>query len=188
MRIASTNGASGSGLLNVSGPPAKMNGCRVARECVRLAREILGANGVSDEYQTGRHFCNIEGVHTYEGTDDIHSLIIGQALTPDGLCDLGNNQVRAAVMHAAAVSGSPRLGDVVRALLAEAEMQKVTWPGWGEVTQGTMAVTGMVIGRSNLPLAHEGDALFHIAITEGDGTAEHAVAQFKARHDADTPA
>jgi glutaryl-CoA dehydrogenase len=60
---------------------AKMNGCRVARECVRLAREMLGASGVSDEYQTGRHFCNMEAVYTYEGTDDIHTLIVGEALT-----------------------------------------------------------------------------------------------------------
>jgi glutaryl-CoA dehydrogenase len=60
---------------------AKMNGCRVARECTHLAREILGANGVADEYQTGRHFCNIEAVLTYEGTDDIHTLIVGQRLT-----------------------------------------------------------------------------------------------------------
>ncbi len=60
---------------------AKMNGCRVARECTHLAREILGANGIEHEYQVGRHFCNIEGVYTYEGTDDIHTLIIGEVLT-----------------------------------------------------------------------------------------------------------
>jgi glutaryl-CoA dehydrogenase len=60
---------------------AKMNGCRVARECSRYAREMLGANGLADEYQTGRHFCNIEAVYTYEGTDDIHTLILGEALT-----------------------------------------------------------------------------------------------------------
>jgi glutaryl-CoA dehydrogenase len=60
---------------------AKMNGCRTARECCRYAREMLGANGLADEYQTGRHFCNIEAVYTYEGTDDIHTLILGEALT-----------------------------------------------------------------------------------------------------------
>jgi glutaryl-CoA dehydrogenase len=60
---------------------AKMNGCRVARECTHFAREILGANGIADDYQTGRHFCNIEAVYTYEGTDDIHTLIVGQELT-----------------------------------------------------------------------------------------------------------
>jgi glutaryl-CoA dehydrogenase len=60
---------------------AKMNGCRVARECTHFAREMLGANGIADDYQTGRHFCNIEAVYTYEGTDDIHTLIVGQQLT-----------------------------------------------------------------------------------------------------------
>ncbi len=60
---------------------AKMNGCRVARECTHFAREILGASGIADDYQTGRHFCNIEAVYTYEGTDDIHTLIVGQQVT-----------------------------------------------------------------------------------------------------------
>jgi glutaryl-CoA dehydrogenase len=60
---------------------AKRNNVWLARECARLAREILGANGIADEYQTGRHFCNIEAVYTYEGTHDIHTLIIGEALT-----------------------------------------------------------------------------------------------------------
>ena len=60
---------------------AKRNNIWLARECARLAREILGANGIADEYQTGRHFCNIEAVYTYEGTHDIHTLIVGEALT-----------------------------------------------------------------------------------------------------------
>jgi glutaryl-CoA dehydrogenase len=59
----------------------KRNNIWVARECARLAREILGANGIMDEYQVGRHFCNIEAVYTYEGTHDIHTLILGEALT-----------------------------------------------------------------------------------------------------------
>ncbi len=59
----------------------KRNNVWVARECARLAREMLGANGITDEYQVGRHFCNIESVYTYEGTHDIHTLILGQALT-----------------------------------------------------------------------------------------------------------
>lgn len=59
----------------------KRNNIWVARECARLAREILGANGITDEYQVGRHFCNIESVYTYEGTHDIHTLILGEALT-----------------------------------------------------------------------------------------------------------
>jgi glutaryl-CoA dehydrogenase len=60
---------------------AKRNNVWVARECAKLAREILGANGIADEYQSGRHFCNIEAVYTYEGTHDIHTLIVGEALT-----------------------------------------------------------------------------------------------------------
>jgi glutaryl-CoA dehydrogenase len=60
---------------------AKRNNVWLARECARLAREILGANGIADEYQAGRHFCNIEAVYTYEGTHDIHTLILGEALT-----------------------------------------------------------------------------------------------------------
>jgi len=42
---------------------------------------ILGANGVTDEYQCGRHMLNLESVYTYEGTHDMHSLIVGQAIT-----------------------------------------------------------------------------------------------------------
>jgi glutaryl-CoA dehydrogenase len=59
----------------------KRNNVWVARECARLAREILGANGIMHEYQVGRHLCNIEAVYTYEGTHDIHTLILGEALT-----------------------------------------------------------------------------------------------------------
>src|SRR6266850_21702 len=59
----------------------KRNNIWVARECARLAREILGASGITDEYQAGRHMCNIESVYTYEGTHDIHTLILGEALT-----------------------------------------------------------------------------------------------------------
>jgi len=60
---------------------AKRNNVWVAREAARRAREILGANGIADEFQAGRHFCNIEAVYTYEGTHDIHTLIVGEALT-----------------------------------------------------------------------------------------------------------
>ncbi len=59
----------------------KRNNVWVARECARLAREILGASGIMDEYQAFRHLCNIESVYTYEGTHDIHTLILGEALT-----------------------------------------------------------------------------------------------------------
>lgn len=60
---------------------AKMNNVQIALQCARTAREILGANGITDEYQCGRHMNNLESVYTYEGTHDIHTLIIGEAIT-----------------------------------------------------------------------------------------------------------
>lgn len=59
----------------------KRNNVWVARECARLAREILGANGIVDDYPVIRHMLNIESVFTYEGTHDIHGLILGEAVT-----------------------------------------------------------------------------------------------------------
>ena len=60
---------------------AKRNGCRTARNAAHLAREILGASGILHEYPIARHFCNIEAVYTYEGTDDIHTLVLGDRIT-----------------------------------------------------------------------------------------------------------
>ncbi len=60
---------------------AKRNNVYWAREIARDARDILGANGVTDEYQCGRHMLNLESVYTYEGTHDIHTLVIGQDIT-----------------------------------------------------------------------------------------------------------
>ncbi|HKY33227.1 MAG TPA: acyl-CoA dehydrogenase family protein [Candidatus Polarisedimenticolia bacterium] len=60
---------------------AKMNNVWMALECARLGRDVLGANGTHDEYQVGRHMCNLEAVKTYEGTHDIHVLVVGEALT-----------------------------------------------------------------------------------------------------------
>jgi glutaryl-CoA dehydrogenase len=59
----------------------KRNNVWVARECAKLAREILGANGIVDDYPVIRHMMNIESVYTYEGTHDIHGLVIGEAIT-----------------------------------------------------------------------------------------------------------
>jgi len=53
----------------------------IALECARTARDMLGANGVSDEYPVIRHMLNLESVKTYEGTHDIHNLVIGEAVT-----------------------------------------------------------------------------------------------------------
>jgi glutaryl-CoA dehydrogenase len=60
---------------------AKRNNVRMARDIARDARDLLGANGVTDEYQAGRHMCNLESVFTYEGTDHIHTLVLGQDIT-----------------------------------------------------------------------------------------------------------
>src|SRR5262245_32208406 len=60
---------------------AKRNNVWMALECARLSRDILGANGIADEYPIFRHMANLESVKTYEGTHDIHTLIIGQSVT-----------------------------------------------------------------------------------------------------------
>ncbi|MFQ5491068.1 MAG: acyl-CoA dehydrogenase family protein [Phycisphaerae bacterium] len=60
---------------------AKMNNVEIALEIARTARDILGAAGICDDYQCGRHLCNLESVYTYEGTHDIHTLVIGQSIT-----------------------------------------------------------------------------------------------------------
>ena len=60
---------------------AKRNNVWMALECARLARDILGANGIADEYPVFRHMANLESVKTYEGTHDVHTLILGTAIT-----------------------------------------------------------------------------------------------------------
>jgi len=59
----------------------KRNNVKMALDCARAARDILGANGVADEYPIFRHMCNLESVVTYEGTHNIHTLIIGERVT-----------------------------------------------------------------------------------------------------------
>jgi glutaryl-CoA dehydrogenase len=60
---------------------AKRNNVRVALECARIAREILGAVGITDRYSPIRHLTNLESVDTYEGTHDIHTLAVGRDIT-----------------------------------------------------------------------------------------------------------
>ena len=60
---------------------AKRENCRMALDIARSARQILGANGISLEYQSGRHLCNLEAVKNYEGTHDIHTLVLGEHIT-----------------------------------------------------------------------------------------------------------
>ena len=59
----------------------KKNNVAIARKCAQLGREILGGNGIMDDYPMMRHMMNLETVYTYEGTHEIHTLIIGQKIT-----------------------------------------------------------------------------------------------------------
>jgi glutaryl-CoA dehydrogenase len=60
---------------------AKRNNCEIALEVARRARDILGANGITSEYPVMRHMCNLESVKTYEGTHNIHTLVLGETVT-----------------------------------------------------------------------------------------------------------
>ncbi|MEO8797722.1 MAG: acyl-CoA dehydrogenase family protein, partial [Polyangiaceae bacterium] len=59
----------------------KRHNARVALETARVCRDILGGNGITLEYPIMRHLCNLETVSTYEGTHDVHTLILGQEVT-----------------------------------------------------------------------------------------------------------
>ena len=59
----------------------KRNNCGKALDIARQARDMMGGNGISDEYGVARHLVNLEVVNTYEGTHDIHALILGRAIT-----------------------------------------------------------------------------------------------------------
>jgi glutaryl-CoA dehydrogenase len=59
----------------------KRNSCGKSLEIARVSRDMHGGNGVSDEYHVIRHVMNLESVNTYEGTHDIHGLILGRAQT-----------------------------------------------------------------------------------------------------------
>jgi glutaryl-CoA dehydrogenase len=76
------------GRLKDAGPPdaahismLKRNNVAMALDCARTSRDLLGANGIVDEYPLMRHMCNLETVKTYEGTDHIHTLVIGERVT-----------------------------------------------------------------------------------------------------------
>ena len=59
----------------------KRNYCGKALEIARTARDMHGGNGISEEFQVMRHAANLETVNTYEGTHDVHALILGRAIT-----------------------------------------------------------------------------------------------------------
>ena len=59
----------------------KRNNCEIALKIARVARELHGANGISNEYDIIRHSLNLESVKTYEGTHEMHTLIVGKEIT-----------------------------------------------------------------------------------------------------------
>ena len=59
----------------------KRNSCGKALDIARMARDMMGGNGISDEFGVARHLVNLEVVNTYEGTHDVHALILGRAIT-----------------------------------------------------------------------------------------------------------
>lgn len=59
----------------------KRNNCGKALDIARTTRDMLGGNGIADEYHVIRHVMNLEAVNTYEGTHDIHALIVGRGIT-----------------------------------------------------------------------------------------------------------
>ena len=59
----------------------KRNSVVKALDIARVARDVLGGNGIADEYHVMRHVCNLESLHTYEGTSDMHTLILGNGVT-----------------------------------------------------------------------------------------------------------
>jgi glutaryl-CoA dehydrogenase len=78
-RLAQLNDAGNARHYHIS--MAKMNNVEIALDAARTARDILGAVGILDEHQCFRHMCNLESVKTYEGTDDIHLLVLGRQIT-----------------------------------------------------------------------------------------------------------
>ncbi len=78
-RLAAMKDAGEAGPVQIS--LAKRENCALALDVARQCRQLLGANGISLEYQAGRHMCNLESVITYEGTHEVHTLILGQAIT-----------------------------------------------------------------------------------------------------------
>ena len=70
--------------VNIAISMLKRNNCKKAINIAREARDMLGANGITEEYHVMRHLINLETVKTYEGTEDIHSLILGKFQTGIG--------------------------------------------------------------------------------------------------------
>ena len=81
-RVAVSPASSGNGtLVPETISLIKRNNCGKALDIARVARDMHGGNGISAEYQVMRHAANLETVNTYEGTHDVHALILGRAIT-----------------------------------------------------------------------------------------------------------
>src|SRR5262249_159880 len=78
-RLAQLKDAGHANFVQIS--MAKRNNVQMALDIARTARDILGAVGILGENQSFRHLCNLESVRTYEGTDDMHLLILGEEIT-----------------------------------------------------------------------------------------------------------
>jgi glutaryl-CoA dehydrogenase len=85
----------------------KRNNVDAALQIARLARDLLGANGIVDDYQAMRHMVNLETVRTYEGTHDVHTLILGEAITGIGRCSNRTPKLRTHCTDSCPRSGLP---------------------------------------------------------------------------------
>ncbi|MDP6934601.1 MAG: acyl-CoA dehydrogenase family protein, partial [Myxococcota bacterium] len=88
---------------------AKMNNVDIALQIARMARDIHGANGILDEYPVMRHMANLESVYTYEGTHDIHNLILGRWIT--GIPSFASETLADRVKKVDSLHRSGRLSD-----------------------------------------------------------------------------
>ena len=110
---------------------AKRNNVCIALEAARTARDLMGANGITLEYPVFRHMCNLESVYTYEGTHNIHTLILGEHITgfpayKSGV--LARLAVGNVVDVMLGVEALPEDRDVDRGVVLKRHLQSLTGP------------------------------------------------------------